>query len=93
MSHHGRHRADDKSPAAGGGLVQPEGVDAGSEKVLAEPQDGTPGRDVVSGGDAGAAPAPQEASEQHDVTGAPSDDEREPDQRHGTGGQDAGSAS
>ena len=69
-------------------LIEPEGVNAASDRVGAPHDEG----DVVSGGRPEA--APDEAQElvdgSDDLVAAPEDDEREPSQPLGPSGQDSG---
>ena len=81
--HRGRHRAAD--------LVEPEGVNAGSEEVLEGEDAAGDAGDVTSGGHPERAGEQQRSTEQDDVTGAPADREREPGEPHGSSGQDSGS--
>jgi len=71
-----------------GDLIEPEGVNSGSDRVGTPTEKG----DVVSGGRPEAAPDPeQEAADgTGDLVAAPDDDEREPSQPQGPSGQDAG---
>jgi len=71
-----------------GDLIEPEGVNSGSDWVGTPTEKG----DVVSGGRPEAAPDPeQEAADgTGDLVAAPEDDEREPSQPQGPSGQDAG---
>ena len=71
-----------------GDLVEPEGVNADSDRVGRPQQEG----DVVSGGRPEVAPdAEQQAVDAtDDLVAAPEDTEREPSQPHGPSGQDAG---
>jgi hypothetical protein len=71
-----------------GDLIEPEGVNSGSDRVGTPTEKG----DVVSGGRPEAAPDPeQEAADgTDDLVAAPEDDEREPSQPQGPSGQDAG---
>ena len=72
-------------------LVEPEGVNAASDRVGTSPPEGAEG-DVVSGGRPEAAPdAEQQATDgSADLVGAPDDDERKPSGPHGESGQDSG---
>jgi hypothetical protein len=69
-------------------LVEPEGVNAASDRVGASHDEG----DVVSGGRPEAAPDDEQASVDGsaDLVAAPEGDEREPSQPHGESGQDSG---
>jgi hypothetical protein len=71
-----------------GDLVEPEGVNAGSDRVGTSHEEG----DVVAGGRPEAAPDGEEqaADGTDDLVAAPEDTEREPSQPHGPSGQDAG---
>jgi hypothetical protein len=69
-------------------LVEPEGVNAASDRVGAPHDEG----DVVSGGRPEAAPNEEEelVDGSDDLVAAPEDDEREPSQPLGPSGQDSG---
>ena len=69
-------------------LVEPEGVNAASDRVGAPHDEG----DVVSGGRPEAAPNQEEelVDGSDDLVAAPEDDEREPSQPLGPSGQDSG---
>lgn len=69
-------------------LVEPEGVNAASDRVGAPHDEG----DVVSGGRPEAAPNQEEelVDGSDDLVAAPEEDEREPSQPQGPSGQDAG---
>jgi len=68
-------------------LVEPEGVNAASDRVGAPHDEG----DVVSGGRPEAAPDEEELVDgSDDLVAAPEDDEREPSQPLGPSGQDSG---
>ena len=69
-------------------LVEPEGVNAASDRVGTP----TPEGDVVSGGRPEAAPDTEEQATDGsgDLTAAPREAEPEPSQPHGTSGQDSG---
>jgi len=69
-------------------LVEPEGVNAASDRVGAPHDEG----DVVSGGRPEAAPDQDQelVDGSDDLVAAPEDDEREPSQPLGPSGQDSG---
>jgi hypothetical protein len=71
-----------------GDLVEPEGVNSGSDRVGRPQEEG----DVVSGGHPESAPDVEQESvdASDDLVAAPEDTEREPGQPHGASGQDAG---
>ena len=69
-------------------LVEPEGVNADSDRVGTPHEEG----DVVSGGRPEAAPDEEQelVDGSDDLVAAPEDDEREPSQPLGPSGQDSG---
>jgi hypothetical protein len=71
-----------------GDLIEPEGVNAASDRVGTPHPEG----DVVSGGRPEAAPDPEPEAVDgaDDLVAAPADAEREPSQPHGPSGQDSG---
>jgi hypothetical protein len=71
-----------------GDLVEPEGVNADSDRVGAPHEEG----DVVSGGRPEAAPDVEEKAvdASDDMLAAPADTDPEPSQPHGPSGQDSG---
>jgi len=71
-----------------GDLVEPEGVNSGSDRVGRAQEEG----DVVSGGDPQSAPDVEQESvdASDDLVAAPEDTDREPSQPQGSPGQDAG---
>jgi hypothetical protein len=71
-----------------GDLVEPEGVNSGSDRMDRPEDEG----DVVSGGRPELAPDVEQESvdASDDLVAAPDDADREPGQPQGTSGQDAG---
>ncbi len=71
-----------------GDLVEPEGVNAASDRIGAPHNEG----DVVGGGRPDQAPDPdqQPTDGAADLVAAPTDDEGEPSQPQGPSGQDSG---
>ena len=72
-------------------LVEPEGVNAASDRVVERSADADEG-DVVSGGRPEDAPDAEEQATDasDDLVAAPEDAEGEPSQPHGPSGQDSG---
>lgn len=82
------------STSGSAGLVEGEGVNAGSADATAESVRAPHEGDVLGGGDANAVPTEPDGIDDRDLTGtAPGTGPDEPDFENGPSGQDAGLSS